>query len=70
LDHLFRLHQLRWQSRGEPGVLGSHAVQGFQRQAVPRLEAAGLLRIYTLAIEDTVVAVYYTLLSAAEPTCI
>ncbi|MBA3517977.1 MAG: GNAT family N-acetyltransferase [Rhizobiales bacterium] len=61
LEHLFRLHAARWALRGEAGVLAPHQVRSFQRDAVPGLEAAGLLRIHTLAIGDRVVAVYYAL---------
>jgi CelD/BcsL family acetyltransferase involved in cellulose biosynthesis len=66
LEHLLRLHQARWHLRGEPGVMGSGAVQAFQREAVPRLQDAGLLRLYTLSIGDTVAAVYYALVSGSR----
>jgi CelD/BcsL family acetyltransferase involved in cellulose biosynthesis len=65
-EHLLRLHEARWRLRGEPGVLASDAVQTFHREALPRIEAAGLLRLYTLSIADTVAAVYYTLLSGSR----
>jgi CelD/BcsL family acetyltransferase involved in cellulose biosynthesis len=59
LDHLFRLHRARWESRGEDGVLADDAVQGFQRDAVPGLMQAGLLRLYLMRIGDEPAAAYY-----------
>lgn len=69
LEQLFRLHEARWRSRGEAGVLSSEPVQAFQRQAVPLLQAAGLLRIYTLSLGAAEVAIYYVL-SAGGRFCI
>ena len=62
LDELIRLHGLRWQSRGEPGVLDKTEAQHFQRLAVPRLAAAGLVRFHALRIGEAIAAVYYGLL--------
>ena len=59
LDHLYRLHALRWASRHESGVLADDAVQDFHRMAAPSLAAAGLLRLYDLSIGGAVVAVQY-----------
>jgi CelD/BcsL family acetyltransferase involved in cellulose biosynthesis len=61
LDDLFRLHGARWEGKDEPGVLASRAVRDFQREAVPQLAAAGMLRLYTLSIGATVAAAYYGL---------
>jgi CelD/BcsL family acetyltransferase involved in cellulose biosynthesis len=58
---LVRLHGLRWARRGEPGVLADPAVLAFHRAALPRLQAAGLLRLLALRIGDTVAAVLYGL---------
>jgi CelD/BcsL family acetyltransferase involved in cellulose biosynthesis len=66
LDHLFRLHRKRWQSRGGAGVLASASVQGFQRDAVPRLQESGLLRLYLLRIADQVVAAHYELVHGSR----
>jgi CelD/BcsL family acetyltransferase involved in cellulose biosynthesis len=62
LRQLIRLHGLRWESRGEAGVLSDPQVQDFHRRAVPRLAEAGLARLYALRIGDTIAAVYYGLL--------
>src|SRR3954452_6597834 len=59
LDDLFRLHEARWRSRGEPGVLADPAVQAFHRDAARALGAEGMLRLYRMRIGDTVAAVYY-----------
>jgi CelD/BcsL family acetyltransferase involved in cellulose biosynthesis len=59
LDHLFRLHALRWESRGEAGVLAQERVRAFHREAAAGLFAAGLLRLYVLRIAGDVAAVFY-----------
>jgi CelD/BcsL family acetyltransferase involved in cellulose biosynthesis len=61
LEHLFRLHRIRWESRGGTGVLAPDAVQAFQRAAVPGLHAAGLVRIHLLFIAGQVAAAQYEL---------
>ncbi len=66
LDHLFRLHGLRWRSRGEAGVLADERVRRFQRDATPALHRAGLLRLRVLRIGGAVAAVYYGLAHAGE----
>jgi CelD/BcsL family acetyltransferase involved in cellulose biosynthesis len=58
-NHLVRLHELRWNSRGEGGVLEDERVRAFHRDVLPRLDAASLLRFYTLSIGGTVVAAHY-----------
>jgi CelD/BcsL family acetyltransferase involved in cellulose biosynthesis len=59
LDHLFRLHGRRWESQGEAGVLAEDRIRRFHREAAAGLEAAGLLRLFTLATGDEVIAAYY-----------
>ena len=59
LDDLFRLHERRWRSRGEPGVLADPKVQEFHRNAAPALGAEGILRLYRLHIGEAVAAAYY-----------
>lgn len=59
LDHLCRLHALRWESRGERGVLADDAVRHFHRAAAPLVANAGLLRLHALSIDGAVVAVQY-----------
>jgi len=61
LEHLFRLHRIRWESRGGPGVLAPDPVRAFQRDAAPALLSAGLLRLYTLSIGGVVAAAQYEL---------
>jgi CelD/BcsL family acetyltransferase involved in cellulose biosynthesis len=59
LDQLFRLHGQRWESQGESGVLAEDRIRRLHRDAAAGLEAAGLLRLFTLAAGDEVIAVYY-----------
>jgi CelD/BcsL family acetyltransferase involved in cellulose biosynthesis len=59
LDDLFRLHEARWRTRGEPGVLADPAVQEFHRDAARALRAEGMLRLYRMRNGGAVAAVYY-----------
>jgi CelD/BcsL family acetyltransferase involved in cellulose biosynthesis len=61
LDTLFRLHGARWESRGEAGVLADDQVQDFQRDALPRLAAAGLTRCFVVRIDEAAAAAHYGL---------
>jgi len=45
LDDLFRLHEKRWQERGEEGVLADPAVRAFHRDAARLLAPGGALVI-------------------------
>ncbi len=56
---MIRLHSLRWESRGEAGVLADPRVRDFHTRSLPRLAAARLARLYALQIGDAVAAVYY-----------
>jgi CelD/BcsL family acetyltransferase involved in cellulose biosynthesis len=59
LDHLFRLHGMRWRSQGEAGVLADETVRRFHHDAAPALAAEELLRLFTLAVSGQVIAAYY-----------
>lgn len=61
LDDLFRLHAMRWQDRGEAGVLADERVQRFHRTALPGLVAAGLARLYLLHLDGRIAGAYYGL---------
>jgi CelD/BcsL family acetyltransferase involved in cellulose biosynthesis len=61
LEHLIRLHGLRWRGQVEGGVLAREAVRRLHRDAAPALAAASMLRLYTLAVSGEVVAAYYGL---------
>jgi len=60
-DALPALHTRRWQERGEAGVLSDPKVLAWHREAVPRLEAAGLLRLYGITLDERIVAILYGL---------
>lgn len=66
LDELERAHAARWQSRGQAGVLRDPRVARFHRLAAPALQASGALRLQALSFENTVAAVYYTLLAGPD----
>ena len=58
---LFELHAALWSARGEAGVLSELDVQGFHREAAPRLLRAGLLRLFVLDIEGSPAGALYVL---------
>jgi CelD/BcsL family acetyltransferase involved in cellulose biosynthesis len=64
LAELVRLHQARWESRGQRGVLSDQRVISFQHAAVSDLLAAGLVRFYLLELSGAVAAIYYGFMHA------
>ncbi len=58
-ETLVELHEHRWMSRGEPGVLADRRVRQFHRDAIQALMKAGLLRFYLLQIDGHAAAAYY-----------
>lgn len=56
---LIRLHRIRWERRGERGVLCDPAVQRFHAQAARGLLRRGILRLYVLRIASEIVAAFY-----------
>ena len=62
LGALIALHQGRWTGEGQPGVLSDPAVLAFHCRAVPRLQAAGLLRLCLLRVGGAVAAASLALL--------
>jgi CelD/BcsL family acetyltransferase involved in cellulose biosynthesis len=66
LDALERLHGLRWALREEKGVLADPCTIAFHREAARRLEEAGLLRAFVLAIGDEIVACHYGFAAKSE----
>ena len=65
-DALVRLHTERWQQAGEPGVLTDPLVLAWHRDAIPRLAASGLLRLYVLRRDSEIIAVLYALADPAH----
>lgn len=59
IRNVMRLHALRWQSRGEPGVFQDPAVVAFHHELSARALARGWLRLYTLRLDDGVAAAWY-----------
>ena len=59
---LVRFHTDRWQQAGESGVLADPAVLAWHREALPLLEAHGLLRLSTLRLDGQSIAVLYSLI--------
>ena len=65
MAELSRLHALRWQARGEPGVLSDPLLDGFLREAAPGLAQAGLLRLYRVRFGDEAAAALLVLAGRA-----
>jgi CelD/BcsL family acetyltransferase involved in cellulose biosynthesis len=61
LEELMQLHRLRWEARGQPGVLADAAVQRFHYDATDGLLERGLLRLYTLRLDGRAIAAQYAL---------
>jgi CelD/BcsL family acetyltransferase involved in cellulose biosynthesis len=61
IEALFRLHEARWQERGESGVLAADALRRFHQEAVHRLAQSGTLRLLGLRLNGEIIAVQYNL---------
>jgi len=59
IDRLAELHRLRWQGRAERHAFSSPEYVGFHRDVMHALAARGRLRLYCLALNGAIVAVYY-----------
>jgi CelD/BcsL family acetyltransferase involved in cellulose biosynthesis len=64
MDNFFRLHRLRWRADGGSSGIAGARVEAFHRDAMPRLMAAGQLRLYTLWVDGLAVASVYALIHA------
>lgn len=62
LDDLIRLHELRWQKQGEPGMIAANQSQFFLRAVAEQFAASGMLRIFTVRWRDAVAAIVLTFL--------
>jgi CelD/BcsL family acetyltransferase involved in cellulose biosynthesis len=60
-ENLVRLHTERWEKAGEPGVLSDPAVLRWHREALPQLQASGLLRLCALRAGEETLGVLYSL---------
>lgn len=58
---LVRLHTARWEDQGESGVLADPRVLAWHREALPLLQASGMLRLCALQLNGEIVAVLYSL---------
>jgi CelD/BcsL family acetyltransferase involved in cellulose biosynthesis len=62
LEHFFRLHRMRWHEDGGSSGIADARVEAFHRDAMPRLMAAGQLRLYTLWVDGQAVSSVYALI--------
>lgn len=63
---LVHLHTSRWQAEGERGVLADPQVLAMHTEAVPLLEAAGLLRLCSLELNGEAIGIFYSLIDTPE----
>ena len=61
LDALFRLHEQRWQLKGDAGALHGPEIQDYHREVAADLLARGLLRMHGMRLDGQLVAVWYGL---------
>ncbi len=54
IDALIRLHQLRWESKGEPGSFRLPRFESFLREIAEKNLAEGRLRLWTLTIDGQI----------------
>lgn len=59
LEAFFRLHRARWRDRGLPGVVADEAMRIFHREVAAGMLARAHLRLYTLSLDQEIVAVVY-----------
>jgi CelD/BcsL family acetyltransferase involved in cellulose biosynthesis len=59
LDHLFRLHQKRWESRGEPGSFASQERRRFYADMAQQFLSRGWLELWLFELNETAVASQY-----------
>jgi CelD/BcsL family acetyltransferase involved in cellulose biosynthesis len=59
LDGLFRLHALRWQQSGQPGVLAQPPLRALHVQVAEQFAARDALALYGLWLDDWLIACLY-----------
>jgi CelD/BcsL family acetyltransferase involved in cellulose biosynthesis len=59
LEHLFRLHSLRWEAAGERGIFATQAIRALHREVALRLLELGWLELWLLRIDGEVAAAQY-----------
>ena len=57
IDDLIRLHQARWQAKGEPGSFSLPGFEQFLKEAIQSSFAEGQLRLWTLGVGEQTAAV-------------
>lgn len=68
MEHLFNLHQRRWNKRWLPGVFGSKKIREFHREVATLLMHKGWLRLFVLRLDGETQAVLYCFTYASR-TC-
>jgi CelD/BcsL family acetyltransferase involved in cellulose biosynthesis len=65
MRELFRLHNLRWRSRGENGLLQNPEIQQFHLDVAARLARAGNLRLDALVLNGQIIGAMYAFADAS-----
>lgn len=69
LAAMMRLHGARWTDCGDPGVLASPEVQTFHHLAAPALLRRGVLRLYGMRLNGSLIATLYALCERSTVYC-
>jgi CelD/BcsL family acetyltransferase involved in cellulose biosynthesis len=67
MNALIYLHGARWRMAGEKGMIEMNRLGGFLREAAAKLAARNMLRLFTLRLNEKIVAI---LLALRTPTTI
>ena len=59
IDTLFRLHQMRWESKGKPGIFGITQSRDFHKALAPQFLESGILRLFVLRAGGRAAAAAY-----------
>lgn len=62
LDSLIALHRVRWQSKGEAGMVCGISMERFHREAAARLARRGVVRLHGMRVDGRICSVIYVLL--------
>jgi len=60
IEKLFDLHQKRWNIKGKKGNFKDDIVKSFHAEVAMRLLSRGLLGLYTLQVDDKIIAALYS----------
>ena len=69
LEALIRLHEARWESQGQPGVLQGESLRAFHREVAAGFLARGALLLIALRLQGETIAALYGFQEQTTVTC-